>query len=101
VVWEVLFIFRYYFEVQRSKRKAFREGCYEGLTLSYTEEKFTISAESWTVTRQWKTIAKVVRRPNFWLFTYPHSDMTLSPLEGLDAEDREFISRKTQAAKQA
>ena len=77
---------------------AFRAGRYERWTLSYTEEELTVSAESFSHTTPWKFISMATQRPTYWILDRAHSEPLLLPMNCLDAEDREFITRKTQTA---
>ena len=100
MVWPCIMLF-YVFKFKSSMRRtvtAYREGEYEGWTLSYTEEHLTVSGKSFNRTTMWKDISKVARRPTYWVLTRPHSNILILPLDSLDAEDREFITRKTHTA---
>ena len=101
LVWEVLFIFRNYREAIRLTLKALREGKYEGFTLSLTEGHLAMSSANGASIIRWKAYSKIERHPTYWRLFGSASLELLLPLYCLDAEDREFISRKTQAAKQA
>ena len=87
-----------YRAAMRQALKTFRAGRYKGWTLSYTEEQFTVSAESFSHTTPWKFISMATQRPTYWILDRAHSEPLLLPLDSLDAEDREFITRKTQTA---
>ena len=98
VTCEVLVHIRIYNQTVRMTLKEFQEGEYEGWTLSYTEEQFAVISKFWTVTIPWKSISEVTRRSTFWVLARPRRSSFLLPLDCLDAEDREFITRKTQTA---
>jgi uncharacterized membrane protein len=101
VACEVLFYFRNYREAMLVTLKAFREGKYEGFTLTLTEGHLAMSTANWAGIFGWKAYSKIERHPTYWRLFGPASLELLLPLYCLDAEDREFFSSKTQAAKKA
>ena len=98
VTCEVLFHVRMYREAMRMTLESFRANAWDGVTMSYTEEQFTMGAPSSSDSTPWKHITRVTRRPAYWALDRAHKGSVFLPLDSLDAEDREFITRKTQTA---
>ena len=101
VTFKVVSYIRNYREAMRRSVESLRDGRYEGWTISLMEEHLATSAANWSSTILWKAFSKIERHPTYWCLFGRYSNQVFLPLDCLDAEDREFISRKIPAAKQA
>ena len=65
-------------------------------TLSYDDERFTLTSELGSATMPWSSITEVWRFPRFWLLLFSRSQFVTLPLDALDESTQDFITHKTQ-----
>jgi len=80
---------------QRNTIGRFRQMRSPEATLAYDEQQFTLTSELGSVTMPWSAIEEVWRYPHFWLLIFSHSQFVTLPIDCLDQNTRDFISRKT------
>ncbi len=64
-------------------------------TLSYDDERFTLTSELGSATMPWSAITEVWRYPRFWLLLFSRSQFVTLPLDTLDDSTKDFITKKT------
>ena len=64
-------------------------------TLSYDDERFTLTSELGSATMPWSSITEVWRFPRFWLLLFSRSQFVTLPLDALDDSTKDFITQKT------
>jgi peptidoglycan/xylan/chitin deacetylase (PgdA/CDA1 family) len=67
-------------------------------TLAYDEQKFTLASEFGSATMPWSAITEVWRYPRYWLLVFSPSQFVTLPVDCLDENAKDFISRKTSKA---
>ncbi len=90
-----LFIASIYVAHFRNTLGTFRRMRRPESTLSFDEEQFTLASELGRATLPWSAVTEVWRYPRFWLLLLTRNQFVTLPIECLDAEAREFITRKT------
>src|SRR5262249_39545195 len=64
-------------------------------TLAYDEQHFTLTSELGSTTMPWSAITEVWRYPRYWLLIFSPSQFVTLPIDCLDQDTKDFISRKT------
>jgi YcxB-like protein len=65
------------------------------VTLAYDEQQFTLTSELGSATMPWSAITEVWRYPHYWLLIFSPSQFVTLPIDCLDQNTKDFISRKT------
>ena len=64
-------------------------------TLAYDDQLFTLTSELGSTTMPWSAITEVWRYPRYWLLIFSPSQFVTLPIDCLDQNTKDFISRKT------
>ncbi|MHC5540533.1 YcxB family protein [Singulisphaera rosea] len=63
-------------------------------TMAYDEENVCLTSELGSSTIPWSSITEVWKHPRFWLLLISPSTFVTLPLDCLEEQDRDFITRK-------
>ena len=91
----VLFMAAVYVTHRRNTIGKFRAMGKPEATLRYDEEQIHFASELGSSSMPWSAIAEVWRHPRFWLLLFSPAQFVTLPLDCLDEQAREFITRKT------
>lgn len=90
-----LFIVSIYVAHFRNTLGTFRRMRRPESTLSFDEEQFTLASELGSATLPWSAVTEVWRYPRFWLLLLSRNQFVTLPIECLDQNAQELITRKT------
>jgi hypothetical protein len=90
-----LFFLVIYLAHYRNTIGRFRQMRSPEATLSYDDERFTLTSELGSATMPWSSITEVWRFQRFWLLLFSRSQFVTLPLDALDDSTKEFITQKT------
>jgi hypothetical protein len=91
----VAVIFAAYVAHYRTTLGRFRKMTSGEASLTYDEQRLTLSSELGSSTLPWSAIEDVWQFPRFWLLLLSPGQFVTLPLDCLDAGTREFILSKT------
>lgn len=95
LLFAALFITTIYIAHLRNTVGTFRRMRRPEGTLSFDEEQFTLASELGTAILPWSAVTEVWRYPRFWLLLFARNQFATLPVECLDQEAQDFITRKT------
>jgi hypothetical protein len=98
VLFAAIFIASVFVAHHRNTVGRFRQMRSPAATLAYDEQKFTLASEFGSATMPWSAITEVWRYPRYWLLVFSPSQFVTLPVDCLDENAKDFISRKTSKA---
>jgi len=96
ILFAVGFIVAVFLAHYRNTIGRFRQMRSPEATLAYDEQLFTLTSELGSATMPWSAITEVWRYPRYWLLVFSPSQFVTLPIDCLDQNTKDFISRKTQ-----